>query len=248
MLRTYLPEQGEPEQVLWEVFRDGGGVVYRLKGPLDGSAAPEVADVYAYVPGEEPRPPFFHYAHPTPPTPGLEELFTRGNRASFRREPVGEHFPAGGWSVRYNSRKFKGELHLRDQHPPTYEHSGSLDEDPMFRCWTRIEGGWLNVAQAEFSPEMFGRFSGSRLLTTLTDSGEVRMELRVDRLGGGGQVYQLRVDGLEHGGIPDVIGVQEFSATAGGMAPGGIPQMAGRIVDEGESVVIGAVRLQKRRS
>lgn len=219
-LITNLVDDGSMEMTLIELFRDGGGAVYRLN-----------ADAYRENPGCTPPVLKTHVFDGELASTGVSfhssgskrelstlDFFTgsRATQATFSKMPSSSESPQGGWKVHLKRPwEVENDLLLQNQNNAGFQVDRGPYEKALFDGWKRVEGGWQNIDRARPTPENFDQVNEARLRTYLTDNGAVYMTLYEDYMDGSKCCFII--DSAEYmknpGKIPTTLASQYYSTT-----------------------------------
>jgi hypothetical protein len=220
-LCTFLGDDGTIQMTLTELFREGGGAIYRLDADAylrDRNCTPPVQRTYVFGPEEEnPTPPFpFHQSEKKRELSSLDQFAGEwATQASMARMAPSEKAPSGGWKVHLKRPwRVENDIMLSDQMKVDSEQDRGPYEKALFDRWKRVPGGWQTVDRAPATPENFDRVNEARLRTLLTDEGAVFMTLYEEYMDGRKCAFILDSSDYlgDPGKPPSVLASQYYSA------------------------------------
>ena len=270
MMRTLLHDDGHAESVLWELHRDGGGVMFRLDGDAlvkEPRQEPRILEVHAYAPGTPTRPPFSFPLEPLPELPTVDQFVGDGMLPRARFEPLpadGKFNPQGGWKVEISGARHRASLNLRNHEPDGKTNPVTNMEDRLFGTWVKQPEGWVTEAESQRMPETFGQVRGSRMRTTLHADGQVTMSLRVDHPDGSCTVYRFDpaayaknptappvvLDQRTYAPYQEPEGDSPSAGAQGPVPPPSsvtVPTADHTVRDAGDWIVVGGVKIPKKQ-
>jgi len=257
MLVLRVGDDGKSSMVLWERLRgDAGGIFYRLdaeKWLQHPEQAPAVLEMAPYLPGEPARAPFYEPPAPAAGPSDWAQFFgPSAPDVKITRFEPNEYVKSGAaqvdleWSWGW-MRTVHGALH-KDIKPGTVVATHAM-EDQLFLSWTRTAEGWVCETKARPLPEHFDGLRDVVLHTEIDEDARLLgMFLRAEGRDGSRVEYVL--DGSDYvlgrSREPRVVDVRRTEAPPRPLTPEPLQPEVPRIHDEGDWVIIGDVRVQKR--
>jgi len=217
-LCTFIGDDGTITMTLTELFREGGGAIYRLDADAyrrNNRIMPPVLEKCVFAPGEEVANPSFPFKE----SPKKKELSSLegltgewATHASFARRGPSEEAPSGGWQVHLKRPwQVENDLMLSDAQAQGFEQPRGPYEKQIFDRWTRVSGGWQNIDRARPTPENFDQVNEARLRTLLTDEGHVFMTLYEEYVDGTRCAFILDSgDYMADPGMPPAVLASQF--------------------------------------
>jgi hypothetical protein len=218
-LITYLGDDGSTEMTLIELFREGGGAVYRLNADAyrqNPGCTPQVLRTCVFDGDIASAGISFHCSGSKKELSSLDCFAgSHATQATFTKMTSSGESPQGGWKVHLKRPwRVENDLILRNDSKAGSEVDRGPHEKALFDGWKRTDGGWQNIDSAKPTPENFDQVNEARLRTLLTDDGAVFMTLYEEYMDGSKCCFII--DSAEYmknpGRIPPVLASQYYSA------------------------------------
>ena len=262
MLTTRLGDDGRADMVLWERLRGGGAIFRRLdadKWLKHPEVTPDALEVVVVNPGDDEKASFYQPSQAPNGPPMFRQFFGPHNaKVVIETLTPSDNKIRSGASVDLTyDWGWMRQVHLalfRDEKSGKVESSHGM-EDQLFLNWVRTDTGWRNETHARITPEQFSRFKDVTLRTDITEDGKLT-SMRLIGEGWRGETEETVLDAAEwfagRAAAPTIVDVRHTEPIVSPSAPPlpDAPQKSGpgSVRDEGDYIVIGGVRVDKRRS
>lgn len=261
MLTMRLGDDGRADMVLWERLRGGGAIFRRLDGDKwlkHPEVTPDALEVQVVNPGDVENARFYQPAQ-APDGPPMFAQFFGPHNAKAVIEPFtpSENKARSGASVDLTyDWGWMRQVHLalfRDEKTGKVESSHGMEDQLLLR-WVRTDTGWRNETHARVTPDQFARFKDVTLCTEITDDGKLA-SMRLRGEGWRGETEETVLDATAwfagRAAAPTVVDVRRTDpvVTVPARPVPDAPQRGGpgTVRDEGDFIIVGGVRVDKRR-